>query len=216
MGWAKTEDVADDPTRQTQRTVCFSETPLEHVPSLFAEIEGRQIQLQPYGLVLTKIVARTVGVNPVWYVDMTTRGGRDWEEARAVDEIRNAAIAGANFHQSPAAKILPFFECMGTWPLRRKEFWWEREWRHRGDLDLAPIWGKIIWLCPEAEHERFRASIHEVSGGEARDAVILDASWGIEHIVAHLSGLAADDVSLFHASAARSQEDGVIRSSHAA
>lgn len=81
LGWAKTEDETKDPRRQTQRVVCFRETPLEHTYSLFADIAGRDVHLQPYGLALTKILARIMGVHPVWYVDMTTRGGREWEEA---------------------------------------------------------------------------------------------------------------------------------------
>jgi hypothetical protein len=67
LGWD--QDDPADPTRQTQRAVSFSETPLEHIYALVADIDGRQIKLEPYGLVLTKIVARREGVNPVWYVD---------------------------------------------------------------------------------------------------------------------------------------------------
>jgi hypothetical protein len=75
MGWD--QDADDDPAQQSQRVVCFSETPLEHVYSLVADIEGRQINLEPYGIALTKLVARRIGVNPVWYVDMTP-AGHEW------------------------------------------------------------------------------------------------------------------------------------------
>jgi hypothetical protein len=201
MGWAKTEDDPAEPAHQSQRVVCFSETPLEHVYSLFADIAGRQVCLKPYGLALTKVVARMEGINPVWYVDMTTRGGRDWEEARAIDAIRDAAVAARGFHDSPEAKLFPFFEHMGTWPDNRKEFWWEREWRHRGDIDLADRWGSIIWLCPEEEHPRFRRCIEEAAPpGHSAPPVVLDPSWGLEQIIGHLCGLPAEDVSLFHAS----------------
>src|SRR5688500_1870794 len=81
LGWARRIDHPDSQQHQSQRVVSFSETPLEHTYSLVADIEGRDICLRPYGVVLTKIVARMLGAHPVWYVDMTTRGGRDWVEA---------------------------------------------------------------------------------------------------------------------------------------
>ncbi|MGH3012021.1 MAG: hypothetical protein ACRDMY_09310 [Gaiellaceae bacterium] len=204
LGWAKTQDDADDPTRQTQRVVCFSETPLEHTYSLFADIAGRDVQLQPYGLALTKILARMMGVHPVWYVDMTTRGGREWEEARALDELRDQAVEAETFHTSPLAKILPFFEHMGTWPNSRKEFWWEREWRHRGELDLTPYWNRMIWLCPEDEHATFESLVADAAPpGQQHGSVCLDPGWGTEQIIARLCGLPAEDVSLFYAAAGR-------------
>jgi hypothetical protein len=206
LGWAKAEDDSQDVARQTQRVVCFSETPLEHCYSLFADIAGRDIHLQPYGLALTKILARMMGVHPVWYVDMTTRGGREWEEARALDALRDEAIAAGVFHDHPAAKLLPFFEHMGTWPHSQKEFWWEREWRHRGKLDLTPYWNRIIWLCPEPEHAMFEDLVAASTPvDQERRAICLDPGWGMEHIIARLCGLPAEDVSLFHAAAGRTR-----------
>jgi hypothetical protein len=211
MGWAKSNDDPSDSASQSQRTVCFSETPLQHVHSLFADIEGRSIRLEPFGLALTKVVARRVGVNPVWYVDMTTAGGREWAEARALDAIRDGAVSRGNFHSSPESKVLPFCEHMGTWPCSRKEFWWEREWRHRGDLDLASIWAKVIWLAPEEHHESVARA---VAGGNGNgELVLLDPRWGVEEIIARRCGLDPADVSLFHASVSREDSNGIVRSS---
>lgn len=39
--------------------------------------------------------------------------------------------------KAPLLRITPFIEQMGKPGLTRKEFWWEREWRHAGDLDLG-------------------------------------------------------------------------------
>ena len=103
MGWAKEQDDPDGPRRQTQRVVCFSETPLEHIYSLVAEIEGRDIRLAPYGAALTKIVARRQGINPVWYVDMTP--GRNWVLSPAIEQLRNEAIATGRFHEQPIARF---------------------------------------------------------------------------------------------------------------
>jgi hypothetical protein len=47
LGWAKAQDERNDPTQQSQRVVCFSETPLEHINLLIGEIEGRRVAMAP-------------------------------------------------------------------------------------------------------------------------------------------------------------------------
>lgn len=145
MGWADDEDDPHDDAKQSQRVVCFSEVPLEHIYSLVAEIPGRRVRLEPYGVALTKMTGRRHGVNPVWYVDMTP--GRDWVEQQALQELKDAAQATGAFHEQPAARLFPYFEQMGTWGGRQKEFWWEREWRHIGHFDFDE--SAVIWLAPK-------------------------------------------------------------------
>jgi hypothetical protein len=148
----------------SQHVVCFSETPLEHTYSLFAPNEGRQIKLEPYGVGLTKMVGRRLGINPVWYIDMTP--GRDWTLSKALNElVRNAGIG---FAASPVRHITPFVEHMGTWgPGSQKEFWWEREWRHVGELDLWPIRDKVLWAVSRERNPGVRTA-HSRSMGSTR------------------------------------------------
>jgi hypothetical protein len=177
MGWAADQD--DRP--RTQRVVCFSETPLEHIDTLVADIVGRRVRLQPWGLVITKMTARSQGVNPVWYVDMTP--GRDWEIAHALNELKDLAVA-SGFHSHPAAKILPFFEPMGTWGNgSRREFWWEREWRMRGHFSFRPD-QVVSWIVPEPEQAEFKAYMGESPSFPVR---CIDASWSLEEIIARLT-----------------------------
>jgi hypothetical protein len=61
-----------------QKTVCFTETPLEHAWMMCSNIEGRTMQFNGYGLAFTQALARRRGANPVWYLDTTRRGGSDW------------------------------------------------------------------------------------------------------------------------------------------
>src|SRR5579862_7757618 len=56
---------------ESQRVVCFTETPLEHAWIMCQEIENRAFQFGPYGIAFTKTWARREGVNPVWYIDIT-------------------------------------------------------------------------------------------------------------------------------------------------
>jgi hypothetical protein len=206
MGWAHDQDDPNEPTKQTQRVVSFSETPLEHIWAMFAQIEDRvrRIQLKPYGLAFSKIVARQLGVNPVWYVDMTP-SGHEWL-ANPLTELKNEAVASSDFHAQPIAKLLPMFDWMGG-PFPNsdtsKEFWWEREWRHRGSLSLAGIWQKIIWLCPAAERQDFERHVLEATPqGERASGLFIDPAWGLEEIVAQLAGFPETDVSVFAAASA--------------
>jgi hypothetical protein len=150
------------------------------------------------------VIARQRAVNPVWYVDMTP-SGHDWL-SHPIWQLRDAAVATGQFHTQPIARILPFFDWMGG-PYRNsptaKEFWWEREWRHQGEFDLAPIWSKIIWLCPADEHDEFKARVlaATIEAETASDAFI-DPAWGLEEIIAHLAGLPMEDVSVFGAAQA--------------
>lgn len=64
-----------------QQCACFTETPLEHVSLLTLPIEGRQIQFEPYGIVISKKQGRRYGVNPVWYLDITP--GHTWLTKRS-------------------------------------------------------------------------------------------------------------------------------------
>jgi hypothetical protein len=196
MGWAKTQDDPNDSTRQSQRVVSFSETPLEHINLMSGEIQGRRIAMEPYGIALTKLKARKLGINPVWYIDQT--GGVDshaWVLSRTLDYMRDWAVqhaqeGGANFHDYTLAKLFPFIEQMGTWRDRPpKEFWWEREWRHVGNLVL-PATG-VIWLCPESEIGQVNERVRRVL------TPWLDPRWGLEEIVAHLAGFPQDEVSPF-------------------
>jgi hypothetical protein len=192
MGWAKDQDDPNDAAKQTQRVVCFSETPLEHVNLMCGEIEGRTIAMEPYGVALTKLKARKLGINPVWYIDMTP--GRDWKLSPTLDHLRDAAVEQAradneNFHSYSLAALFPFMEQMGTWPTSRKEFWWEREWRHVGDAQLPHT--AMIWLCPEADIDE----VNERAGYELTPW--LDPTWGLEEIIAHLAGFPLREVSPF-------------------
>jgi len=190
MGWAREQDDPEDQQRQSQRVVCFSETPLEHIYSMVADIAGRQVRLRPYGVAFTKLAARARGANPVWYVDMTP--GRDFTLAHAVDALKAAAVASGDFHHEHVARILPFFEQIGTWPgppPSQKEFWWEREWRKVGDYDLFAQ--RPLWICPEAEQQEFRNFAHQHLPGQIEDIHCIDAMWGIEEIIARLAWLGA-------------------------
>ncbi len=180
MGW---KSGLSAEARATMKVVCFSETPLEHAYSLFANIERRREKLSSYGVAFTKQEARSRGANPIWYVDMTP--GHSWALSRALDLLRDQANSDpGGFQDNPAASVLPFIEQMGTWrSTMSKEFWWEREWRHLGDFDFGFDSLSLV-LCPERDIEEFSAMTR---------FPVIDPSWSLERIISRLAALAAAD-----------------------
>lgn len=170
----------------SQRCVCFTETPLEHVNLLLQEIDGRAEQFEPYGIAFPRNIGRRNGVNPVWYIDITPRGV-DWLIA-PVNELVTEALERGNFDDHPIAKICPFIEQMGQGKNRqgaayRKEFWWEREWRHVGRFSLPH---RFLVLCPENEMEEFEEFWEDQEN--AAQVKFIDPKWGLERIISHLAG----------------------------
>jgi hypothetical protein len=186
-GQARNRVAGNAAAEASQRVVCFTETPLEHLFLLTQQIDDRQLQFAPYGIALTKRIARVRGVNPVWYVDITP--GHGWLTT-PLNNLIDEALAGPNFPQSNIARIAPFIEQMGTQDgSYRKEFWWEREWRHRGHFDLPPL---CIGVCPVDDTPQLAA----VAQAAGRHVVWIDPSWGNEEIIGRLAGFAADEVSV--------------------
>jgi Putative abortive phage resistance protein AbiGi, antitoxin len=178
----------------SQKVICFTETPLEHVYTFLAPIDGRSVEFGSYGLAFTKIVARRLGVNPVWYIDITP--GHDWLTG-PVNDLIEAQLKNGGFATSGIAKITPFVEPMGTnagsLPYK-KEFWWEREWRHHGDFKFE-LNNIALGFCPEKEIDEFEAYTKEL---DTKSTVkFIDPTWGLEQIIARLAGKSPTDVTPF-------------------
>jgi hypothetical protein len=185
--------LADENLRtDSQKCVCFTETPLEYLHLLLGEIKGRNCQFGPYGVAVTKKLARKNGVNPVWYVDMTPRDAPNWL-TNYVDKLIEAAIKTSDFAGQPFVKIAPFIEQMGTWPKNgsRKEFWWEREWRRVGDFELPR---HAILICPDenGNHKAFE----ELAKDSGHSVKCIDPYWGLEQIIARLAGFGKEEVEI--------------------
>jgi hypothetical protein len=195
----KFKDALTDEQKETQRVVCFTETPLEHVYSMFAEIASRVNEFRPYGLGLTKMVARRAQINPVWYVDLTDPS--PWPLRNALNSVIDHATKEGWFEEAKA--IFPMIELMYTrrddegTVMKRNEWWWEREWRHVGDVDLVPLWDKILWFSPEEEITDVERLVREAGGDAEATVHCVDPNWGLERIIGRLMGLTEDDLTPF-------------------
>lgn len=109
------------------KSVCFSEIPLTHIKYAL-EMPGRDIKFEPYGLVFTQEYLQSRGANPVMYLNTYLS-----------EEIKNAITDLINKPElrSSIEKIIAFFDTFGMdGGQKTYDFFWEREWRFRGDLDF--------------------------------------------------------------------------------
>jgi hypothetical protein len=86
---------------------------------------------------------------------------------------------------------------MGAWETRKKEFWWEREWRHVGNFSLPD--NAFIVLCPAADRceiERLVERVHPDPEFCPRVSVV-DPAWSLEMIIGSLAGLGPEDLGPF-------------------
>ncbi|GIE76265.1 hypothetical protein Aph02nite_22150 [Actinoplanes philippinensis] len=188
----------------SQKAVCFTETPLEHTWMMLEKINGRGVQFEPYGLVITRATARKTGCNPVWYTDITVRG-RTWPAKNInlmIDNaLRRATVEDGRIDRTllaadPVFQITPYFEQMG--PIsngRRKEFWWEREWRHIGGYWIS-IPRIVAILAPADEHGDLRDRLSDIDEAWERRP-LLDPRWGLERAITALADVSRGDATPF-------------------
>jgi hypothetical protein len=198
MGVGSAQWDRDPEFRESQRVVCFTETPLEHVWMMCEDISGRAVNMQPYGLAVTKSWARRRAVNPVFYVDITR--GHDWL-TNAFDELLNHAVAAPQpLATSAIARLLPFVEPMGQPASVRREFSWEREWRHVGDLTFGYD-DLVVVFVPESDHDQFASDINNRLGAypnsSERRVRLIDPRWGQTRMLSALANVADADLGPF-------------------
>lgn len=159
----------------SQKCVCFTEVPLQHICLLTEQIEGRAVVLEPYGIAVAKKFARFKDVNPIWYLDQTK--GRNWltnhwnkliDEAIEKDDKQNSIL-----------KLTPFIEQFGDY----KDFHWEREWRCSGDFYLPD---RYLVIAPERDHRELME--HIAKDADPVEIKIIDSKWSMETTIARLAG----------------------------
>jgi hypothetical protein len=197
---------------QSQLVVCLTETPLEHVWMMCEDIADRGHPLAPFGIAFSKPWARDVGANPVWYIDVLRTGhrGADWlNKALANIAKQTVRVGGERYadpfnlgdgaeptddqlplEQSPIAEVAPFIETMGpvgpVGQVRRREFWWEREWRYRGNLEFT--WSDVVAVfAPQNLHAILQAEAEAKRAEAEEPPAILDPRWGLERMIAALA-----------------------------
>lgn len=197
FGLAKKYDLYLWRTAATQRVVCFSETPLEHTWMMVREIQGRQVTFSKYGLVFAKSTCRSAGCNPVWYLDLSWKRG-EWlvypirrQIERAIAEATcNKTVDVRRLAEQDILRLTPFMEQMGEVNGKRKEFSWEREWRHVGHFRFESAENVVALLAPEEDHMALRQDL--TYAWRRREIPLIDPDWGLERMISALAGVRSD------------------------
>ena len=158
-----------DALGDTQRSVCFSEIPLDCLSRL---VERRSF----YGVAFRQEFLVRAGGGRVWYADNMgplAQTVRDMVSARAVPGMDVG---------DPFWKLTPFIDFPGSTYAYRFE--WEREWRVPSTLRFQPDDVAFLFI-PEALHAGARAFFNEARDehiGPAYLCPYLDPSWSDDRL----------------------------------
>jgi hypothetical protein len=155
---------------QSQRVVCFSETPLGFLDRI---VKRRK---SAYGIGFHKRYVLKKGGGPLWYLQL----GTPQQKALAVLIKR----ASKPFDQDdPIWKLTPFIDLPGPLPFKN-DFRWEREWRLGDDLRFEPEDVAFLFI-PENLHENawtFFENAQNDHSGPAYFCPYVDPTWSVDKV----------------------------------
>jgi len=116
-------------------TVCFTETPLTQIKQLVIEIEGRKIQLKPYGLVFWKDDLFEKGSSPAIYINGKGTSVSKFllDEFDSIFKSIKTLKKLKKFEADHYKNIIQYHSLINV-VQDKHDFLWEREWRHHGNF----------------------------------------------------------------------------------
>jgi len=170
-------------------TVCFTETPLTQIRQLASEIEGRKIQLKPYGLVFWKDDLFNKGASPAQYINSKgtsiTRFLLDQFDSifMGIKTLTILKRAEAD-HYKNIVHYYSLINVVGD----KNDFLWEREWRHHGDFafnyrDIVAI----IANNPEGFEKWSEKKLGKKRHDYIKKIPIINPNWTYEELLEHFA-----------------------------
>jgi hypothetical protein len=115
-------------------TVCLTETPLHQISKLIADIPGRRIKLEPYGLVFKRSEILDRGGSPAIYINADGTN----LAAYMLEEFNNTFSSFCSYGELQDSESYPdeiiHYYALVNIMAKRHDFSWEREWRVCGDF----------------------------------------------------------------------------------
>jgi hypothetical protein len=151
-----TNQMSEEDRRAFFGATCFTETPLDEVHCLL-DVQYRNINLEPYGLVFLKENLTKKAVSPVLYLN---------NEAGDMSSVAQDLFDVTRTSERTAQKLLPLFAVFGQKfrhpgaqeaPVGSVDFRWEREWRqpyYKGGVEFTED-DVFVGLCPDDEIPAF-------------------------------------------------------------
>ncbi|GIP08231.1 hypothetical protein J1TS5_04010 [Paenibacillus macerans] len=153
------------------KVVCFTETPLDKI-HLLTNISGRQVDLEPYGLVFRKNKIREARGNPVVYIYDENNRMIKFLHQQYDEYIRTYDNEDGSGDFNTLGSIVNIVK-------DGHDFHWEREWRVRQKLkfDSSEVFAVI---APSNVHTKIRKAIDT---DEIRYIPFIDPRWNYEEMV---------------------------------
>ncbi|MFA5803863.1 MAG: hypothetical protein WC879_04420 [Melioribacteraceae bacterium] len=164
-------------------TVCFTEIPLNQINKVVGDIPGRNIQLQPFGLVFWRHHIIDKGGNPALYIN----GSSDLKKfllCKFKEQFENIKLfKKLKAKDSNYREIVNYFSLINIIQ-DNHDFSWEREWRFNGDFkfnysDLVAI----IAENPEEFLEKCSSNLSVRKVEYIKRIPIINPEWNYEEIL---------------------------------
>lgn len=171
------------------KTVCFTETPLTQIKQLVSDIEGRRIQLKPYGLVFWKDDLFEKGASPAVYINAKGTSISQFL-LDAFDSIfKNVATCKKLKRVEPAhdKNIVHYYSLINV-VKDKHDFLGEREWRHHGDFEFRYADIVAIIANNPGEFEKYCAiKLSKVKFNYIKKIPIINPNWTYEELLENLA-----------------------------
>jgi hypothetical protein len=167
------------------QSVCFTEAPLSQVSQLTRQIPKRSIKLKPYGIVFWKETLMNRGANPAIYLNAQGNSLSKYllaqfdKEFKDIRTLRRFKTTEREHFES----VIQFYALLNV-VNQKRNFMWEREWRHMGGLRFKYIdTVAIIARNPDSFLEECEKKLSSTANKFIKRIPVIDPSWQLEEVV---------------------------------
>jgi hypothetical protein len=170
------------------KTVCFTETPLDQIHKLAIEDFPRQIKLRPYGLVFWRDEMIDKGANPAIYLNGDGTSLRNYLINEFDQHFKGVTALHRLKEKEEYYRAIIHYYSLVNLISGKHDFSWEREWRHSGDFKFKYInIVAIIVEDPECFLKDCSAELSKKNMSFISRLPIISASWSYEDVVEEMA-----------------------------
>lgn len=178
-----------DVLKRKFNTVCFTETPLTQIKHICRDIQGRKIQLKPYGLVFWKDKLFQNGASPAVYINAkgTSISRYLLDEFDLIFKQVKTFKSLRKQEKDHYSNIVHYYSLINV-VKDKHDFLWEREWRHHGDFKFK--YRDIVAIIAENPDSFDRFCQKHLSVGQYKyveKLPLINPNWTYEELLEELA-----------------------------